>query len=81
LDEGVIAWIKNQRIPAYIVEVENVGRRDGGIETGSELEKWLRWARAHADRIDPISRGIENADEGEVSWMNGSFAIEATRGG
>ena len=65
LERGVDAWIKNQRIRAYIDEVENVGRRDGGIEAGSELEKWLRWARAHADRTDPISGGIEQADEGE----------------
>jgi hypothetical protein len=65
LERGVGAWIKNQRLRAYIAEVENAGRRDGGIEAGSELEKWLVWAKAHANRTDPIN-GVKTSAGREV---------------
>ena len=65
LEEGVNAWIKNQRIRAYIAEVEGAARRDGEIEAGSELEEWLLWAKAYANRTDPINGVDESAEEEE----------------
>ena len=52
-------------IRAYIAEVENVGRRDSGIEAGSELEERLLWAKAYADRTDPINGVDESVKEEE----------------
>jgi hypothetical protein len=40
---------------AYIVEVE--GKANGSdlpAEEQERLASWLRWAREHADRIDPL---------------------------
>ena len=66
LDEGVGAWIKNRRIRAYIAEVESAARRNGGIEVSSELDDWLLWAKAYADRTDPIN-GVNESAEGAIS--------------
>jgi hypothetical protein len=30
-------------------------RRDGEIETGSDVDIWINWAKKQADRIDPLS--------------------------
>jgi len=59
LESEAKAWSKSQRLRAYADAVER-GAIDGGlpVEPGTEVHRWLGWARAHADRLDPIkSRG------------------------
>jgi hypothetical protein len=43
------------RIRAYVAAVRTTTiEQDGVIEPGGKLEKWMEWALAHADRLDPL---------------------------
>jgi len=46
---------KSKEIRELIKAVkENAIRKNGGIESGSELDRWLAWANEQADRFDPL---------------------------
>jgi len=45
------AWEKSNILRRYI---DAVLEKDGPIKPGSELEKWVAWARAEADEDDPL---------------------------
>ncbi len=48
-------WNKSKLIRAYLKAVkEDVVERQGLIEPGSELNKWLTLANQQADRLDPL---------------------------
>lgn len=48
-------WQKCKQIREYIQAVkEDAIRKNGGIEPGSELDRWLSWANQQADRFDPL---------------------------
>ncbi len=48
-------WQKSKQLREYIQGVkEDAVRKNGGIEPGSELDKWLTWANQQADRLDPL---------------------------
>jgi len=50
------SWRKSLMLREYISQVrEFVTERDGAIEQGGELERWLKWADDQADRLDPFS--------------------------
>lgn len=49
------AWHKSQQLRAYIEAVRLSEIRDGGgIQSGSDLDEWIRWAHQQADRLDPL---------------------------
>jgi hypothetical protein len=49
------AWRKSALLRKYISRArEFVIARDGAIERGGELERWLKWAADQADRLDPF---------------------------
>jgi hypothetical protein len=55
LENQALRWAKATQLRAYIVEVE--GKANGNdlpAEEQERLASWLRWAREHADRIDPL---------------------------
>jgi hypothetical protein len=55
LENQALRWAKATQLRAYIVEVE--GKANGSdlpAEEQERLASWLRWAREHADRIDPL---------------------------
>jgi hypothetical protein len=48
-------WQKCKQIREYIQAVkEDAIRKNGGIEPGSELDRWLTWASQQADCFDPL---------------------------
>jgi hypothetical protein len=50
------AWRRSQVLREYILQVEQAGvARDGRIEEGGEVARWLEWARQQADRLDPFT--------------------------
>ena len=51
LEEKAQAWAKARDLRAFIAACEE---HLAGAEWGA---KWLAWARAHADRVDPITGG------------------------
>jgi hypothetical protein len=50
LDQHVSSWHRAQRIREYVAAV----RGSKQIDAGSELDQWLVWANAQADRADPL---------------------------
>lgn len=62
LETEATAWQKSRQLRAYISGVERAAKRTGPIETGSELDAWLSWARSHANRIDPLHADREPED-------------------
>ncbi|MEN6491976.1 MAG: hypothetical protein ABFC85_08275, partial [Rectinema sp.] len=55
LERTVDNWQKSQRIRSFIAAFREAAiARHGHIEPGSELDTWLQWASAYADRIDPL---------------------------
>ena len=55
LENQALRWTKSVQLRAYIAEVEKKGS-ESGLQPGEKerLESRLRWAREHADRIDPL---------------------------
>lgn len=48
-------WHKSQQLRAYIEAVrQKEMRAGGGIQSGSDLDEWIRWAHQQADRLDPL---------------------------
>jgi hypothetical protein len=48
-------WRDSQEIRAYLEEVRRViAARGQVIPPGSKLERWMHWAGAMADRLDPL---------------------------
>lgn len=60
-------WHKSQQLRAYIEAVRQEAiRKQGFINTGSELDIWLKWATQQADRLDPLAENPPSIlDEGE----------------
>ena len=52
-------WIKSKQLRAYIQEVENAAKNRLSSENLNErLNKWLSWAKEHANQLDPLQRGL-----------------------
>jgi hypothetical protein len=55
LNQMVQNWDQAARIRAFIVDIQSTNEQRGrSIEEGSDLAKWMDWALAHADAIDPL---------------------------
>jgi len=55
LMRDVESWHKSKRIREYVTRVEEMastGKYTFNFEGG--LDSWLKWAKAQADRIDPL---------------------------
>jgi hypothetical protein len=66
LEEEAAAWRRARCIREYVDAAERAALADGGvIEAGSELGKWIVWARQQADEIDPLAAPDEDAHDDE----------------
>jgi hypothetical protein len=55
LENQAFRWTKAAQLRSYITEVEKkASGSDLPTEEQERLASWLRWARGHADRIDPL---------------------------
>lgn len=52
----VEAWERAGRVRRYLRALERTAlQQNGRIDPGSEMDRWLEWAHAVADRIDPLT--------------------------
>jgi hypothetical protein len=52
-------WAKSEQLRAYIRAVEKAAStRPLSNDLKAELDKWVSWAREHADRLDPLKRRL-----------------------
>jgi hypothetical protein len=55
LENQAVRWTKAAQLRAYVAEVEKKAcSSDLPAEEQELVTSWLRWAREHADRIDPL---------------------------
>jgi hypothetical protein len=55
LDREVASWHKAQEIRAYVQTARDLSlKKFGRIDPGSEMDQWITWAMAQADRHDPL---------------------------
>jgi len=55
LENQAFRWTKAAQLRSYITEVEKKANgSDLPTEERERLASWLRWARGHADRTDPL---------------------------
>jgi hypothetical protein len=55
LENQALRWTKAAQLRAYVAEVEKKAcSSDLPAEEQELVTSWLRWAREHADRIDPL---------------------------
>jgi exonuclease VII large subunit len=54
LRKQAAAWEQASSIRRFVAAVRDEATRRCTQEPGSLLEKWIQWAEAHADKIDPV---------------------------
>lgn len=54
LDTMAALWVKSRNLRAFIEECEHSMSSSGAPISESAEARWLRWARAYADSIDPL---------------------------
>jgi hypothetical protein len=55
LEQDAKNWHKSQRLRAYIEAVrQDAIRRHGAVDPAGETDRWITWATAQADRLDPL---------------------------
>ena len=55
LENQAVRWTKVAQLRAYVTEVEKKACSSARQpEEQARLANWLRWAREHVDRIDPL---------------------------
>ncbi len=65
------AWQKTQQVRAYIEAVKQAAiQKYGFINTGNELDNWLRWATQQADRLDPLAESPPSILDDWVNYLN-----------
>jgi len=59
LEEEAERWSQARSLRGYIREVRSRAEREEiAPQKREEVEEWLEWAEAHADRVDPLSDGL-----------------------
>ena len=53
-EQEAAQWMKSQQLRAYIDAVERVATSERSQVSPEKLQQWLGWARAVADRVDPL---------------------------
>ena len=63
LNENMEAWEKAERIRRYAIALADTASLRGPIDPGSDLAKWLAWAKRYADWTDPLTGKLEVAPQ------------------
>ena len=68
LNKALQSWRESQELRHFIAAVDEAAqRRHGTIPEDSPINDWLSWARALADRIDPLDNFIDRLGSGDGS--------------
>ena len=52
-------WTKSDHLRKFIAEVERrASMQQCSIDFQTRMKEWLTWAKQHADRIDPLKKGL-----------------------
>jgi hypothetical protein len=63
LEESAQAWVEARRLRRFIRACEAILRKiEEPVLAGGWQDRWLAWAREHADRLDPMKNGFLEAE-------------------
>ena len=66
LEKQAENWVKSRHLREYIQAVEIAASKQGLSGPSHEgYTFWMRWAKAHADRLDPLTNGLPFENETE----------------
>ena len=66
LEKQAENWVKSRQLREYIQAVEIAASKQGISSPSHEgYAFWMRWAKAHADRLDPLTNGLPIENETE----------------
>ncbi len=64
LEKQAENWVKCRQLREYIQAVETAASKQGISDPSHEgYAFWVRWAKAHADRLDPLTNGLPFENE------------------
>jgi hypothetical protein len=67
LEKQATNWVKSQQLREYIQAVEMAAATKGISGLSHEgFSFWMRWANAHADRLDPLTHGLPFKNDRET---------------
>jgi hypothetical protein len=67
LEKQATNWVKSQQLREYIQAVEMAAATKGISGLSHEgFAFWMRWANAHADRLDPLTHGLPFENDRET---------------
>jgi hypothetical protein len=68
LNRNMAAWQRAEQIRAYAQAMADGLSKEGPIAPESDAAKWLKWARRHADSIDPMHGPITITPQEFWEW-------------
>lgn len=69
LNAWVDAWHSSQRIRAHVEAVREAATARDSLD--AELERWIAWATAQADRLDPLVKAPPSILDEKAKWRYG----------
>jgi hypothetical protein len=72
LEESSEAWLRARRLRRFIRACGAVLQKaEGSLAAGDWQERWVAWAMAHADRLDPMTNGYLEAERQRLTASGG----------
>lgn len=66
LEKQAENWVKSRQLREYIQTMEITASKQGiSGPSHKGYAFWMRWAKAHADRLDPLTNGLPFENETE----------------
>lgn len=63
LEETAETWIRSEKLRSFVREVERrASQKELSGDSKDKLEEWIKLATAHADSLDPLSKGLPFVD-------------------
>ena len=75
LERQAEQWRKSQELRQFIEAVRSAGNsRSDRVPQGADLQHWLEWASAHADRMDPLVTSPASILDHKTRWERSYFS-------
>jgi hypothetical protein len=82
LERQAEQWRKSQEVRQFIEAVRVAGSSGSdGVPQGSDLQRWLEWASAHADRMDPLVKSPPSILDEKGRWGRSYFSASTSSSG
>ena len=74
LERDSVRWHEATKLTAYVAAIEHMVAQEAPASVhGEEPEAFLAWARAQADRIDPLAESPASLLDEKDKWSRGWY--------